>query len=233
VTPPALALRPVHPPLALVTTERSARVQVAQHGAHTLSDEQALAAILANHHADEGGRLARDLLTRHRHFSGVLSASHAALTRTVGAASATDIKIAADAGRRVLEADLSAGQELRRSKVLADYLMVSLKGRATEVFRVLWVDADMRLIADETLWEGTVDFTPVLAREVYRRALEIGAHGSFLVHNHPSNGPDPSRNDISQTQELVDGLKLLGVRVYDHLIVANRTVTSMTAQGLI
>lgn len=209
------------------------RAQATVHGPETLSDRQALAALISNHHPANASQLAARLLWRFRHFPGVLAASHAALTATVSSSAATDIKLAGDMARRLLLSDLTQGPLLNRYSVLADYLKASMKGRSTEAFRVLWLDARLHLIADETMWEGTLAHAPVLEREVYRRALEIGASSCCIAHCHPSQDASPSRADIDKTRQLVDGLRLISVKVHDHLIVAGQVVTSMAAQGLL
>ena len=209
------------------------RAQAMVHGPETLSDRQALTALICNHHPANASQLAARLLWRFRHFPGVLAASHAALTATVSPPAATDIKLAGDMARRLLLAELTQGPLLNRSSVLADYLKASMKGRSTEAFRVLWLDARLHLIADETMWDGTIQHAPVLEREVYRRALEIGAASCVIAHCHPSYDVSPSRADIDKTRQLVDGLRVLGVKVHDHLIVAGQVVTSMAAQGLL
>lgn len=209
------------------------RAQAAVHGPETLTDVQALTALIGPHHPVNAPHLAVRLLERFRHFPGVLAASHQALTATVSSPAATDLKLAADTARRLLLADLTQGPVLNSFSLVADYLKASMNGRFTEAFRVLWLDAKLHLIADETMWEGTVQHAPVLEREVFRRALEIGACSSIIAHCHPSQDVSPSRADIEKTRQLVDGLQLLGVKVHDHFIVAGQVVTSMKAKGLL
>ncbi|MGQ0741871.1 MAG: JAB domain-containing protein, partial [Alphaproteobacteria bacterium] len=80
---------------------------------------------------------------------------------------------------------------------------------------------------------GTVDHTPVYAREVVKRALELGATAMILVHNHPSGDPTPSRADISMTREVAAAAKALNIEVHDHLVVGRGGHASFKALGLL
>ena len=80
--------------------------------------------------------------------------------------------------------------------------------------------------------EGTVDHTPVYPREVVKRALELGASATVLVHNHPSGDPTPSMADIDMTRKIVEAGQRLGVAVHDHVIVGRKGHFSFRANGL-
>jgi DNA repair protein RadC len=88
-----------------------------------------------------------------------------------------------------------------------------------ESFRLLFLDRQNALIADEVQQTGTVDHTPVYTREVVRRALELGASAFIMVHNHPSGDLTPSRADIDMTREIAKAASPLGLQLHDHLII--------------
>ncbi len=100
-----------------------------------------------------------------------------------------------------------------------------------EQFRALFLDNQNGLIADEVLSVGTVDQTPVYPREVLRRALELGASGLILAHNHPSGDPTPSTADIYRTNEIVAAAKIFGIGVHDHVIVGRHGHASLRGLG--
>ena len=77
------------------------------------------------------------------------------------------------------------------------------------------------------------DHTPVYAREVVKRALDLHASAIILVHNHPSGDPTPSRADIDMTAELKTALSLVTITLHDQLIVAGKTVVSFKSLGLL
>jgi DNA repair protein RadC len=108
-----------------------------------------------------------------------------------------------------------------------------LAGRTQEVFSVLFLDAQHRLLKLEDLFFGTLTQTSVYPREVVKRALALNAGAVVLAHNHPSGLAEPSRADEYLTQTLMSALKLVDVRVLDHLVVGQGQVVSMAERGLI
>ena len=103
----------------------------------------------------------------------------------------------------------------------------------TESFRLLFMDKKNQLIADEVQQEGTVDHTPVYAREVIKRALELSASAIIMVHNHPSGDPTPSMADIEMTKRIIAAGDKLGIIVHDHVIIARSGHVSLRQLGLI
>lgn len=118
--------------------------------------------------------------------------------------------------------------------VVRDYLTMHLAAHEHEVFGVLWMDAQNRLIEDETMFRGTLTQTSVYPREVVKAALHKNAAACILYHNHPSGSTEPSRADEMLTQNLKNALAMIDVRVLDHLIVAGMVKpTSFAERGLI
>ncbi|HOL38034.1 MAG TPA: DNA repair protein RadC, partial [Rubrivivax sp.] len=114
-----------------------------------------------------------------------------------------------------------------------DYLALQLGGLAQEVFAVLFLDAQHRLLALERMFQGTLAQTSVHPREVVRRALALNAGAVVLAHNHPSGLAEPSRADEYLTQTLKSALALVDVRVLDHIVVGQGQVVSMAERGLV
>jgi len=114
---------------------------------------------------------------------------------------------------------------------LVDYCHTSMAHRATEQFRILYLDRKNVLIADEEQARGTVDHVPVYPREVVKRALELNASALILVHNHPSGDPTPSESDIDMTRRVQDAAEALGLTLHDHLIVGRERELSFRASG--
>lgn len=126
------------------------------------------------------------------------------------------------------------GHEVLSSpQVVKDFLCVRLGGLEHELFAVLMLDAQNRLIEYVELFRGTVSQTSVYPREVVKEALARNAAAVVFVHNHPSGSPEPSRADEHLTQTLKAALTLVDVRVLDHLIVGGTTVLSLAERGLI
>jgi len=115
-----------------------------------------------------------------------------------------------------------------------DYLTLQLAGEPTEVFGVLFLDVQMRLICFEAMFRGSLTQTSVYPREVVRAALAHEAASIVLSHNHPSGNTQPSRSDEHLTQTMKAALALVDVRVLDHVIVAPGVPAfSMAECGLI
>jgi DNA repair protein RadC len=114
-----------------------------------------------------------------------------------------------------------------------DYLQLHLAAKGHEVFAVLFLDVQNRLLAMEELFRGTLTQTSVYPREVVLRALHHQACAVVLAHNHPSGSVQPSRADESLTQTLKTTLALVDVRVLDHIIVAPGEALSMAEKGLL
>ncbi|MBO1324037.1 DNA repair protein RadC [Acetobacter sp. TBRC 12305] len=113
------------------------------------------------------------------------------------------------------------------------YLGTVMGHKKVEQIRVLFLDAEQRLLKDEVTGQGTVDHAPVYPRELVRRALELGAAGLVLVHNHPSGNPTPSDADIAMTRRIVAAAAVLELTVWDHVIVGDGRILSMKEAGLL
>ena len=128
--------------------------------------------------------------------------------------------------------------EMRETDVLAapdavkDYLRLKLATRPHEVFAVVFLDAQNRVIATEEMFRGTLTQTSVYPREVVIEALAKNAAAVILCHNHPSGSTTPSRADETLTHTLKAALVLVDVRVLDHLIVTPGEVFSFAEHGL-
>jgi DNA repair protein RadC len=137
------------------------------------------------------------------------------------------------AARRVLSARVRRGSSLDSPEAVKTYLTVLMGALEHEVFTVLFVDAQHRLIAVREMFRGTLSQTSVYPREVIKEALALNAGAVFLVHNHPSGVGEPSRADEFLTKQLQAALALVDVRVLDHFIVAGDQVTSFAQRGLL
>ena len=113
------------------------------------------------------------------------------------------------------------------------YLQLQLGGHRFEVFAVMFLDAQNRLLKLEEMFRGTLTQTSVYPREVVKRALDLHAGAVILAHNHPSGAAEPSRADEYLTQTLKSALQLVDVRVLDHLVVGRSEVVSFAERGLL
>jgi DNA repair protein RadC len=143
------------------------------------------------------------------------------------------LKIAEATALRLLETRIEKQPVLSSWDALGDYLHATMAHRRTEEVRILFLNARNMLIANEALWQGSVDEASVHVREVIARAIALGATALIIVHNHPSGDPSPSQQDIRLTRDLVEAGRHMKVTVHDHVIVGAQGRTSMRAMGLI
>lgn len=135
--------------------------------------------------------------------------------------------------RRALSYRVRRGAAMNSPQAVKDYLRLQIGSLEHEVFQVLFLDAQHRLIEAKVMFRGTVTQTSVYPREVVKEALYRNAAAVILAHNHPSGVPEPSRADEFLTQSLKSSLSLVDVRVLDHLIVAGAEVVSFAERGLL
>ncbi|MGE5034977.1 MULTISPECIES: RadC family protein [Yersinia] len=115
--------------------------------------------------------------------------------------------------------------------VTRDWLRLHLTGLEREVFIVLWLDNQNRLLAQETLFTGTINSTTVHPRELVKSAMKHNAASAVLAHNHPSQLAEPSQADRQITDRIKTALELVDVRVLDHLVVGGLDIVSFAERG--
>jgi len=153
---------------------------------------------------------AKDALKRFKTLQGVFEASSNELCeiKGIGPANVFGIKLIPAAARRYLEKKVIRADAINNAETLFDYLYQSMAGRDRECFMVLFLDARNRVIAVDTLFEGTLTASSVYPREVVHAALDHRAAAVIFAHNHPSGDPEPSAADIDITAA--------GLRLHDH-----------------
>ena len=137
------------------------------------------------------------------------------------------------AALRVLAGQLRGTEMLSSPQAVRDFLRIKLGTLEHEVFAVIHLDAQHRVIEYVEMLRGTVTQTSVYPREVVKEAMAHNTAAIVLVHNHPSGAAEPSRADEHLTQTLKSALSLVDVRVIDHLIVAGPAVLSFAERGLL
>jgi DNA repair protein RadC len=138
-----------------------------------------------------------------------------------------------DTHKAILDHRLKAKPILANSKAVIDYLTAAMSHLVFEQVRVLFLGSTNKLIADRVVSIGTVDEAPIYPREIVKIALEVGATGLIIAHNHPSGDPNPSRADIENTKQLMAACRGVQLVVHDHIVVAAEGWMSMRASGLI
>ena len=122
---------------------------------------------------------------------------------------------------------------VNNSKELFDYLYFNMKDKTRECFKVVFLNAQNKVIAAKTLFEGTLTSSSVYPREVVNAALEHHAAALIFAHNHPSGDPKPSSDDISVTRQLIFACKVMGITVHEHIVIGDNKYFSFADQGYI
>ncbi len=205
-------------------------------GPASLADAELLAILLRTGVKGKSAvDLARQLLGRFGSVGGLLDAGSTSLGETpgLGTAKLAQLQAALELARRALKEEISLGNALSSPRAVRDYLRLALAGRDQEVFVVMLLDAQHRVISSEELFRGTLTQTSVYPREVVKCALKHNAAAVIFAHNHPSGVAEPSHADEILTRSLKAALALVDIQVLDHFIVAGSRTMSFAERGLL
>ncbi len=210
------------------------REKLLAKGVDALSDAELLAIFLRVGVTGKSAvDLARDLLSEFGSLTGIFSASREALTAVNGMGDSKYVQVQAvfEMARRALQEQMGQRDALTSPQAVRDYLCLKLGHLSREVFVVLFLDAQNRVLAQEELFAGTLTQTSVYPREVVKRSLHHNAAAVIFAHNHPSGVADPSRADEQLTSALKQALGLVDVQVLDHFVVAGNLAVSFAERG--
>ncbi|OYU31103.1 MAG: hypothetical protein CFE39_10225 [Comamonadaceae bacterium PBBC2] len=210
------------------------REKLLDRGPQALSDVELLAILLRTGMAGKNVfELSQELLSGGG-IAGLLQATPGSLqlVKGLGPAKQAELLAVFEIARRALRQRLQEREAFHTPDAVKQYLQLQLGHKNHEVFAVLFLDSQNRMLAMEELFRGTLSQTSVYPREVVLRALHHQAAAVVLSHNHPSGSVQPSRADEALTQNLKASLALVDVRVLDHIIVGQGQSLSMAEQGL-
>ena len=212
------------------------REKLLAHGPASLADAELIALLLRTGMKGLSVlQLAQRMLD---HFGGLQGLLHAEPNQLkgikgLGPAKRAEIAAVIELARRALTRELSQHPVFDTPDKVKNYLQLQLGALDHEVFAVLFLDAQTRLIKLEEMFRGTLTQAAVYPREVLKRALDLQASAVIFAHNHPSGAAEPSRADELLTQTLKSALALVDIRVLDHLVVGRNEVISFAERGLL
>ena len=234
-------------PLKDLPPDARPREKLLARGPGVLSDAELLAILLRTGIQGKGVlQMAHELLqlkkdstsgNKNVGFGGISGLLHATAddlkpVKGLGPAKRAEIVAVLELARRAMAQQLQERTVFADPQAIKHYLKLHLSARSYEVFAVIFLDAQNRLLCMEEMFRGTLTQTSVYPREVAIRALHHQASAVVLAHNHPSGTVQPSRADEALTQTLKAALALLDVRVLDHIIVGPGQALSMAETGL-
>ena len=235
-------------PIKDIPAEARPREKLLSRGPGALGDVELLAILLRTGIQGKGVlQMAEELLqlkndsasrTINGGFGGISGLLHATpddlkRVKGLGPAKRAEIVAVLELARRAMAEQLKERTVFADPNTIKHYLKLHLAARSYEVFAVIFLDSQNRLLAMEEMFRGTLTQTSVYPREVALRALHHQASAVVLAHNHPSGTVQPSRADEALTQTLKAALALLDVRVLDHIIVGPGQALSMAEKGLL
>lgn len=212
------------------------REKLLRKGATALSDAELLAIFLRTGVAGQSAvDLARHLLAAFGGLRPLLTSNQRDFCQHLGlgAAKYAQLQAVLEMARRHLEADLKRGEGLTSPEAAGRYLQMQLRDLPHEVFALLLLDNQHRVLHFETLFRGTLDGASVYPREVVKLVLAHNAAAVILAHNHPSGIAEPSGADEQITRRLKEALALVDVRILDHFIIGDGEPVSFAARGLL
>ncbi|WP_116474815.1 RadC family protein [Zobellella maritima] len=210
------------------------REKLLSRGPGSLSDAELLAIFLrTGAKGMDAVTLARTLLVEFGSLRQLLQADQRRFCQGPGLGPAKFVQLQAslELMRRFLDEKLVRAHVLTSPQLTRQYLQVLLRDQPREVFALLLLDNQHRVIKYHELFYGTLDAAAVYPREIVALALKLGAAAVILVHNHPSGVAEPSRADRMITERIQSALGLLDIRVLDHLVVGDGETVSFAERG--
>ena len=216
-------------------TDERPRERLQYYGASALSTAELLAILLRVGSPGENViALSTRLLKEFGGLAGLARSgfSDLAQVKGIGPAKTAQLKAALELGRRFLVSSVEARPQINSPTDAANLLMLEMAGLEQEHLRTLLLDTKNRVMSSPTIYIGNVNSSIIRVAEVFREAIKVNATALIVVHNHPSGDPTPSPEDVQVTRSIVEGGKLLGVDVLDHLVIGHQRFVSLKERGL-
>ena len=212
------------------------REKMLSRGPGALSDTELLALLLRTGVAGRNVlQLAQDMLLASGGLANLLitPAYQRGKIKGLGPAKQTELLAVMELAKRAMSQQLQSREVMQNAASVQLFLQLHMAHKHHEVFAMMFLDAQHKLLCMETLFRGTLSQTSVCPREVVLRALHHHSAAVVLAHNHPSGSVHPSPADLHLTQTLKSALAMVDVRVLDHVIVGPGQAFSMAEQGVL
>lgn len=212
------------------------REKLLAKGADTLTDSELLAIFLRT-----GVRgcsaidLARNLLSEFGSLRRLLGASEHDFCQTkgLGQAKFAQLQASLEMSQRYMAEIFDKSDAFNSVEQTQAYLMAKLRDQPHEVFAMLLLDSQHRLIKYRPMFYGTIDSASVYPRVLVQQALLDNAAAVILAHNHPSGIAEPSQADKSITKRVIDAFSLMDIKVLDHFVIGDGVAVSFAQRGLL
>ncbi len=204
-------------------------------GVDKLNNEELLAIILkSGYHGASSKDIANILLSKVGNIKKLNSINYETLKniKGIGSVKACTLLSCIELGKRINnEIETLKGVKLNKVDLVYNYYKDRIGNKLQEHFYAVYLDNSKKVIGDKLLFIGTINFSIVHPREVFKEAYNLSASSIILVHNHPGGNPIPSNQDIITTKTLIKVGEILGIKVIDHVIICNNKYYSFLENG--
>ncbi|EBV5609901.1 JAB domain-containing protein [Salmonella enterica subsp. enterica serovar Java] len=212
------------------------REKMLRSGIASLSDVELLALFLrTGTPGKDVMTLAKEILQHFGSLYGLLSADFAQFrgVNGIGLAKFAQLKGIAELARRYYSVRMNEESALLSPEMTREFLQSQLTGEEREIFLVIFLDAQHRVLQHSRLFSGTLNHVEVHPREIVREAIKFNASAVILAHNHPSGCAEPSKADKLITERVIKCCQFMDIRMLDHLIIGRGEYVSFAERGWI
>ncbi|HGH5979956.1 TPA: DNA repair protein RadC [Kluyvera georgiana] len=212
------------------------REKMQRYGIESLTDVELLALFLRTGTREKTVLcFSQDLLRHFGSLYGLLSATEKAITQIdgIGIAKYAQLKGIAELARRYFSLRVLSEDSLLSPEMTREFLQSQLADEEREIFVVIFLDNQHRVLKHSRLFSGTLSHVEVHPREIVREAIKVNAAAVILAHNHPSGHAEPSKSDRLITERVVKCCQFMDVRVLDHLVIGRGEYVSFAERGWI
>lgn len=202
-------------------------------GAENLTDAELLAILIRTGTKGENSlELSRRLLYENGCRNGLAGIHKWTLDeliqiKGIGKVKAIQLICLSELSKRLARTDAVGKLDFSSPHTIADYYMEDMRHRTREVLKLIFLNTRCKLIGECIVSEGTIDSALVSPRELFIESFRRNAYGIILLHNHPGGDPTPSREDVAVTRRIYEAGELLGIRLFDHIIIGDHRFVSM------
>ncbi|NLM44474.1 MAG: DNA repair protein RadC [Clostridiales bacterium] len=211
------------------------REKMYKMGPKALSNAELLAIILRTGIKNQSAlALAYRILSKHNGLKFLVNTTVEELSQIdgIGLAKATQLMAAAELGRRISQYKADDDIYIRCPKDAAELLMEDMRYLNKEHMKVILLNIKCKVISIEEISVGSLSSSLAHPREIFIPAIKKSSAAIIMAHNHPSGDPHPSKDDVDLTKRIYEAGKILGIELYDHIIIGNGDFVSLKEKNL-
>ncbi len=211
------------------------REKLQNHGVKALSNAELLAILLRTGTRNESAlSLSYKILSKN---DGIKSLANAEVTDLntisgIGLAKASQLIAAVELGKRIAQYSYNEDIYVKKPQDAASILMEEMRYYKKEHMKIIMLNVKCKVIGIEEISIGNLNSSLAHPREIFKPAIKNSSANIILTHNHPSGDPTPSKDDIEITRRVYEAGKILGIELYDHIIIGDGVFTSLKEKNL-